>query len=188
MDALEAIAARRSRRSYAPTPVEKGKIAQILEAARLAPSAANAQPWHFVVVTDPRKRKSLSEGGIFAKFLSDSPVVVVCCGDKEASPKWHLVDTSLAMQNMVIAATALGLGTCIVGSFDEGQVRKLLRIPERFAVVALLAIGYALEKRDLAADLLHLFRRRKELQNIASAEEFGKPYLSENGPNGGAKR
>jgi nitroreductase len=177
MDVIEAIRGRHSVRAYAPAPVEEDKIVQILEAASLAPSAANIQPWHFIVVTDPQKRNSISKGGIFARFLSNSPVIVVCCSDKRASPKWHLVDTALAMQNMVLAATGLGLGTCIVGSFNELEIRKMLHIPERFSVVALLAIGYPIAKSDLTANLLHFFRRRKAIQKIASKEEFGRPYL-----------
>ncbi|MGQ9514231.1 MAG: nitroreductase family protein [Thermoproteota archaeon] len=181
MDIFEAIRERHSVRSYRPVLVEKEKILQILEAARLAPSAANIQPWHFIVVTDHYKRKTISEGGIFARFLSSSPVVVVCCGDRKASPMWHMVDTSLAVQNMVLAATGLGLGTCIVGSFDEEKVRSLLKIPERLSIVVLLAIGYPTSERDILGKILHFFRRRKWIQEIASDEEFGRPYFQSTG-------
>jgi len=174
MDVFKAIQERHSIRKYLPDPIPPNKLKRILEAARLAPSAANIQPWHFIVVSDRQKREALSKGGMFARFLSDSPVVIVGCGDRKAS-RWYIVDTTIAMQNMVIAAMAEGLGTCWVGSFDEGEVKKLLRIPEAFGIVALLALGIPNEGRDLLATVLHYLRRRKQLNEIASMEEFGNP-------------
>ncbi len=174
MDVLEAIRKRKSVRAYAPTPVPREKLERVLEAARLAPSAENRQPWYFVVVTDPEKRKRIARSGVFAGFLAESPVVIVGCGDRKASPKWHVVDVAIAMQNMVLAATAEGLGTCWVGSFDEGVVRRLLKIPERFKVIALLALGYPRKKLDLTAKLVHLVHRRKKLDKIVGFEEYGK--------------
>jgi len=117
MEVTEAINSRRSVRAYTTDPVPQNKIEAVLETARLAPSALNGQPWHFIVVTDPERRRELSKG-IFAKFLVVAPVVIVGCGDLKADPKWHAVDVAIAMQNMVIAATAEGLGTCWIGSFD----------------------------------------------------------------------
>ena len=175
MEVFEAIRKRRSVRAYMSTPIPKEQLEKILEAARLAPSASNIQPWHFIVVTDPEKRNALSKSR-FAKFLAEAPVIIVGCGDRKASPKWYKVDVSIAMQNMALAATALGLGTCWVGSFDEKKVKELLKIPEKFEVIALLAVGYPREKLDLSAKLLHLFRRRKKLEQIASLEEYGKSF------------
>jgi len=176
VEVFEAIRKRRSVRAYLPNCVPKDKLEKILEAGRLAPSAGNVQPWHFIVVMNVQKRKQFSEGGRFAKFLSESPVVIVGCGDKKASPKWYAVDTAIAMQNMVLAATGEGLGTCWVGSFNEEQVKKLLNIPEKFSVIALLAVGYPREKWDLAAKALHFVRRKKKLEKIVSLEKFGKPF------------
>lgn len=175
MEVFEAIQKRHSVRAYLPDLVPKDKLEKILTAARLAPSAGNVQPWHFIVVMDAQKRKALSETGRFAKFLSESPVAIVGCGNKKASPKWYVIDTAIAMQNMVLAATGEGFGTCWVGSFDEEQVKKLLNIPEKFGVVALLSIGYQREKMDLTAKAAYFFRKRKELEKIVSLEEFGKP-------------
>jgi nitroreductase len=176
VDLFEAIEKRRSVRAYLPDPVPEDKMKRILEAARLAPSAGNIQPWHFIVVTDQQKRRKLSEG-MFAKFLSESPVVVVGCGDRKASPNWFMVDTTIALQNIVLAATSEGLGTCWVGSFKEEDVKKFLSIPERFSVVALLAVGYPRRKLDLAGKILHLIRRRKKLDRIVSSDEFGVPLI-----------
>lgn len=176
MDVFEAIQRRRSTRAYLPDPVPRDKLERILEAARLAPSAARIQPWHFVVVTGSQKRKELSRGR-FARFLSEAPIVIVGLGDKKASPKWHVVDTTIAMQNMVLAATGEGLGTCWIGSFDEQKVKELLHIPERFSVTALLAVGYPREKLDLITKLVHFIRRRKKLGRIVSLEQFGIPFV-----------
>ena len=175
MEVFEAVQARRSIRAYEPTPVPKEKLERILEAARLAPSAENIQPWHFIVVTDHEKRVKLAKAP-FAGFLKEAPVVIVGCGDQKASPRWFMVDVAIAMQNMVLTATGEGLGTCWVGSFDENQVRELLKIPENYRVVALLALGYPRKKIDIQGKLLHAIRRRKKLEKIVSFEEFGRPF------------
>ena len=177
MEVFEAIQKRHSVRSYLSEEVPVEKLEKILEVAHLAPSAGNIQPWHFIVVTDQQKRKSLSKGR-YAKFLVESPVVLVGCGDKKASPNWYAVDTTIAMQNMVLTATSEGLGTCWIGSFNENQVKKLLNIPERYCVVALLALGYRSESVDLSRKVLHFFRRKKKLEKITSLEEFGKKLFN----------
>ncbi len=172
MEVFEAIQRRRSVRAYAKTPVPEEKLGKILEAARLAPSAENIQPWYFVVVTDHEKRKEIAKSGMFAGFLGESPVVIVGCGDRKASPKWYTVDVTIAMQNIVLAATAEGLGTCWIGSFDEGLLKKLLKIPEHFSVVALLTVGYPREKLDLTAKMVQSIRRKKRLDDIVGFEEY----------------
>jgi nitroreductase len=172
MEVFEAIQRRRSVRAYAKTPVPEEKLGKILEAARLAPSAENIQPWYFVVVTDHKKRKEIAQSGIFAGFLDESPVVIVGCGDRKASPKWYAIDVAISMQNMVLAATAEGLGTCWIGSFDEGLLKKLLKIPEHFSVVALLTIGHPREKLDLTAKMVQSIRRKKRLEDIVGFEEY----------------
>jgi nitroreductase len=171
-DALDAIARRTSTRDYKPTPIPRATVEKLLEAARLSPSANNVQPWHFIVVTDAEKRKALSKG-IYAKFLKNTPAVIALCGDQQASPKWYVVDVALAGENMVIAATAEGLGTCWIGSFEEKDVKELLAVPENFRVVALLAVGYAKEREGVTTKIMHLVRRRKALSEICSWERFG---------------
>lgn len=87
------------------------------------------------------------------------------------------MDTSLTLENIALTATGEGLATCFVGSFDEGQVKKLLRLPDNFGVIALLAVGYAREKEGLTTKYYRVVnRKRKELQEIASSEEYGKPF------------
>ncbi|MEM3697355.1 MAG: nitroreductase family protein [Candidatus Bathyarchaeia archaeon] len=174
MDVFEAVRRRHSVRAYAPTPIPKEKLVKILEAARLAPSAGNIQPWHFVVVTDYEKRRRIAENRMFARFLKEAPLVIVGCGDAKTSPKWYIVDVAIAMQNMVLTATSEGLGTCWIGDFDEESVKELLKIPKNYRIVALLAVGYPREKFDLQGKMLHLIRKRKKLEHIVSFEEFGK--------------
>jgi nitroreductase len=174
LDAFEAIEKRRSVRSYLPDPIPDSILRKILEAGRLAPSAVNRMPWRFIVVKDPQKRKAIGDSGIFGKFLAGSPVVIAGCGDQIASPEWYVVDTSIALQNMVIAATGEGIGTCWIGSFDEEKVKDLLKIPNNFSVVALIAMGYPKEKFDLARLATKLIKKKK-LEEIANSEEFGKP-------------
>jgi nitroreductase len=171
MDVFEAIQKRKSVRTYESTPVPEKTLAKLLEAARMAPSANNIQPWQFSIVTNSGKRKELSRG-IYAKFLVNVPVVIVACGDMKASPDWYAVDTSLALENTSLVATGEGLGTCFVGSFDEEQVKKLLGIPENF-VIALLALGYSCEKESFVAEFYRLrYEHRKSLEEITSLEEY----------------
>jgi nitroreductase len=169
MEVYEAIKIRKSVRAYDTKPIPEDVLIRVLEAGRVAPSANNAQPWHFIVVKSLEKREILSKR-MFARFLVESPVVVVGCG--EMNGKFSVVDVSIAMQQMVLAATAEGLGTCWVGDFNEKIVRDLLKIPEKYSVVCLLTMGYPREKLDLAAKLMRT-RSRKKMEDIVSLEEFG---------------
>ena len=166
MDVLDAIKSRRSVRSYASTPVPEDVLSRVIEAGRIAPSAMNNQPWHFVIATDPDVRKALTDGR-YAKFLQDCPVVIIGCGDTKKSPEWYTVDVTIALQNMVTQATAEGLGTCWIGSFYEDKVRKAIGVPEGYAVVAMLAVGYAKEKPKGE-------RRAKTAAEITSRDRFAK--------------
>ena len=173
MDVFEAIQELRSIRSYQDKPVPRRLLEKILEAGRLAPSAKNSEPWHFIAVTDATKRKALS-GGTWAKFLTQSPLVIVACGDKKASPDWYAIDVALAVENMVLTAVSEGLGTCCVGSFIEKDIKSALKIPEKFEVLVMLAVGYPSGKLDLSSKLLNIVRTRKTLAEVASEEEFGR--------------
>lgn len=177
MDVFEAIQERRSIRAYMDKPVPREIMEKILEAARLAPSARNSEPWHFIAVTSKEKRQVLSKGR-FAKFVAQAPLVIVACGDKKASPKWHTIDVALAVENMILTATSEGLGTCCVGSFDQKDVKSALGIPENFEVLVMLTVGYPGQKLDLSSKLLRLVRSRKTLSEVASEETFGKRLIS----------
>jgi len=174
MDVFEAVKVRKSVRAYEDKPVPDDVLSRILESARISPSAANYQPWHFVVVRDAGLRKALSEG-MWAKFLKEAPVVIAGCGDKKASPDWCTVDTTIALQTMVLTATGEGLGTCWVGSFDEEKVKGLLKIPANYEVVCLLAMGF--ERKSLGLVHKLVGKKRKALSEIASLDEYGKPIV-----------
>lgn len=174
MEVFEAIQKRYSCRSYIEKDIQKEIILKILEAARLAPSAGNIQPWYFIVVNDKEKKEKIAKSGRWAGFIKNAPIVIVGCGNKEASPKWYKVDVSIAMEHMVLEATELGLGSCWIGSFDEKIVKEILKIPEKYEVVALLAIGYPAEKEDFIGKILHLIKHRKKIEEIFSFNEYKK--------------
>ncbi len=148
---LEAIARRCSVRSYSAEPVAEEDLQQVLEAALSAPSANNIRPWHIIVVTDAEKRQRLSEVSQWARFCAQSPVVLVFCADVKRQPHWWIEDTSAALENALIQAAALGLGTCWVGIRPgpggpgperQDMVRELLGIPEHIGVLGLVALGH----------------------------------------------
>jgi len=168
MDVFEAIRTRRSIRKYRPELVPEEKLEMILEAARLAPSAGNRQPWRFVVVQNVDRKKALAEVANNQAFLKDAAAIIVAVGDPEASARWYEKDTMIALEHMVLAATALGYGTCWIGAFDEDAAKRLLRIPARMKVVAILPIGVSSEKPAP--------KPRKELSEIFFKEEWQTPW------------
>ncbi len=164
MDVLEAMRIRRSIRKYKPERIPDEKLKTILEAARLAPSAANRQPWRLVVVEDRERRKALAKAANDQTFVGDAGAIVVATSDPEKSARWHEKDTMIALEHIVLAATALGYGTCWIGAFDEDAVKSLLNIPAKMKVVAVLPIGFPDEKPEP--------RRRRELSEIFFKEEW----------------
>ncbi|MBU1158029.1 MAG: nitroreductase family protein [Candidatus Thermoplasmatota archaeon] len=165
MDSIDPISKRISVREYDSREIPEEALKRILEAGRIAPSAMNYQPWKFVVVHDPSRRKALSHGR-YAKFLTECPVVIVGCGNKKRSPEWYTVDVTIALQNMVTQATAEGLGSCWIGSFDEDAVKAAIKAPEDHAIVAMLAIGYPKDGK------LKIAHKRKSFDEIVSFEDF----------------
>jgi len=168
LDVFEAIKTRRSIRKYLQEPIPDDKLEMIFEAARLAPSAGNHQPWRFVVVQDANRKKALTAAANSQTFLSDAAAVVAAVGDPEASARWHEKDPMIALEHMALAAAALGYGTCWIGAFDEDAVKRLLKIPARMRVVALMPIGLSNEAPDP--------RPRKELSEIFFKEEWQTPW------------
>jgi len=164
MDVFEVIKTRRSIRKYKLEPISDEKMNMILEAARLAPSAGNRQPWRFILVQDVHRKKALAKLANDQTFLSDAAVIVAAVGDPEISARWHEKDTMIALEHMVLAATALGYGTCWIGAFDEDKIKHLLKIPEKMKIVALLPIGVPDEKPAP--------RPRKEPSEIFFKEEW----------------
>lgn len=138
---------RYSVRSYKDATVEREKILQILEAVRMAPSACNFQPVHFVVMTE--KERVLQAAATFrADWLKDAPVLIAVCGDHSASwkrkdSKDHCdVDAAIAIDHLTLAAADLGLGTCWICAFDAQKCHEILQLPDHLEVIALIPLGY----------------------------------------------
>ena len=125
MEVMEALLQRQSVKSYLPTPVEPEKLAQVLEAGRLAPSAFNRQYRRFIVVDDPAVKHLLREKAGAQPMIEEAPVVLVLCG-----------------AYMMLQACALGLGTCWLGAFDAQAVKAVLKIPPQVRVVTMMPLGY----------------------------------------------
>ena len=147
MSIVDSILSRRSVRKYENKEIPQEVINQILEAGRHAPSAVNKQPIRFVVVKDGEIAKNFSSA-LFNRFIKDASMVIVGCANVKSllTGKWAIIDTTIALQNMVIAAWSLGVGSCWIGAFDEGKVKQLLKIPEKWKVVALVTFGYPAEQ------------------------------------------
>ncbi|NLC15002.1 MAG: nitroreductase family protein [Firmicutes bacterium] len=157
VDVIEAIKKRRSIRRYKDTPVPEDVLKEILDCARLAPSAGNRQPWMFYVVKNPDVKQKLVEASGNQVFLAQAPVVIVVCGDPEVSAKryedrgrslYYIQDTAAAVQNIMLAAVGFGLGTCWVGAFRETMVREALDLPANLRPVAMIPIGYPDQERE----------------------------------------
>ena len=165
MDTIDAIMARRSVRRYRAEPLPDGDLHTILEAGRQAPSAGNRQSWHFVVVRAPAGKQALAQACNGQMWLADAGALVVGVGKPAVNEKWHRVDVAIALENMVIAATALGYGTCWIGAFDPAQVKSLLGIPVDMEVLAVTPIGTPADRPEA--------RPRMPLAEFASAEQYG---------------
>ena len=180
METQEAIKSRRSIRRYQATEVDDKTINLVLEAARQAPSWDNTQCWQFIVVRDAGNRNELADmlprTNSAAKGIREAPVVIVACAElgkagylkgKLSSDKgdWYMFDVALAMQNLVLAAQSLGLGTVYIGWFDEEKTASFLDIPEGYSIVAMTPLGYPNQSPKP--------RPRKKLTEIVSYEKFG---------------
>lgn len=185
----EAIKMRRSIRKFVPNDVPEDMVNQMLEAARLAPSASNRQPWRFLVVRDRKIRKQLSRICLGQRFIEEAPVVIVCFGDLErysdiarkkrrqefvdsgvtstasgrfADPEFIayidslpvprreqlvtpvVANTYIAIEHLVLMATALGLSTCWVGAFENpAEINRLFDLGDTLLPVAVIPVGYA---------------------------------------------
>jgi len=170
MDLAEAIKKRRSIRKYLTRKVENDKLDRVLEAGRLAPSAKNLQEWRFVVVRDEGRRKRLAEAAKGQTFVGEAPVVIAACATvtdyvMTCGQLTYPIDLAIALEHMVLAAAAEGLGTCWIGAFYEEEVKKILNIPPEVRVVALLPLGYPDESPHP--------RPRKEIGEIVAFESWG---------------
>ncbi len=155
---LELVRRRQSVRKYDGRAVDDEKLRLCLEAARLAPSASNSQPWTFVVANEPELVKSLGEAcrgplGTFNRFATTAPIIVTIVlekpktitdlGGRLKNKEYPLIDIGIAAEHFCLQAEALGLGSCMIGWFDEARVKTLLNIPAHKTIGLLITLGYA---------------------------------------------
>jgi len=157
---LEIIRKRHSVRNFKNQPVDDTAIHSIVDAARLSPSACNAQPWRFVAVTEKSLLKELVDRGLGGavpnKWAASAPVIIVGCaalnlmthylGETVKGIQYHQIDMGISMEHMVLRATEMGLGTCWIGWFREKNIRKILNIPKDWKIISLIALGYPEDK------------------------------------------
>lgn len=147
MDVINAIEARRSVRAYTDRKLTKSEIEEIIRAGTLAPSACNMQSWYFYIVADASEREKLK--AVCADWISTAPVVFIVCTDENGivsrfgshAKKFPMQDTSLAMENMLLKATEMGFGGCIIGAYKQNELVELFNLPKEHTPVALLPIG-----------------------------------------------
>lgn len=158
MDFQELIVHRQSTRRYQSKPVEPGKIKQLTGAVRLAPSASNSQPWKLIVVTDRKLADEVArttfdkvfsfnkfavEAPVFAVLVVEKPKLITQIGGSLKRREFPLIDIGIAAAYFCLQATELGLGTCMIGWFNEKKVKKILHIPDRKRIGLLITLGYA---------------------------------------------
>jgi len=166
---MEVIAKRRSVRAYKSQEISKETLSKILEAARLAPSASNRQPWKFVVVRDPEKRQELAKAARGQSFVGEAPIVIAGVAlepERMMSCKVpaYAVDLAIALEHIALAAQDEGLGTCWIGAFSQEEVKKILGVPDSYKVVALMPVGYPQDAPRLKV--------RKPMEEIVCYEKF----------------
>jgi nitroreductase len=176
---MESIKGRRSIRKYKPDPVPEEALRMVMEAVRWAPSWANTQCWEVILVKDPNVKaelaNTLTTTNPARSSMTDAPIVIVLCGKKgvsgfkkgeaaTAKGDWLMFDTGLAMQNLCLAAYALGLGTVIIGMFDHRKAAEILGVPQNVEVVAMTPLGYSVTEGSAP--------KRKELSEFIFYDKY----------------
>jgi len=180
LETYETIMSRRSIRKYKTTPIDDKILERVLEAARWAPSWANTQCWRFIVVRDTDIKNKLAAtvpaGNGAGDAIKEAPVAIVACAQlgkagylkgslgSDKGESWYMFDVALAMQNLVLAANSLGLGTVYTGWFDAKKTAEIMEVPPDCCVVALTPLGYPDQKPDPTP--------RKELSQIVSYDKY----------------
>lgn len=166
MDAMDAIKQRRSVRDYEPRTISGEILEDIIDAARLAPSANNIQPWEFVVITKKEALKKIASLTDYGSFIANAAAcIIVCCNNT----KYYLEDGSAATENALLAAKAHGVGSCWVAGDKKAyteNIKKFLDIPEDLKVVSIVSLGYAKEEPEP--------HQKRKLKDILHWERFSK--------------
>lgn len=186
MDFSELILLRQSVRRFDHRGVEREKLMKCLDAARLAPSASNSQPWSFIVVDEPGLRKKVAHTTYttivgFNRFVIHAPVILTIVLEKPKvitelgirlkHKEWPLIDIGITAEHFCLQAAELGLGTCMLGWFDEKKVKELLDIPMEKNVALLIAIGYPVPDYTLRK------KKRKEMGKICWFNRYGNQHV-----------
>lgn len=172
---------RRSIRRYLDKPVEREKILACIEAARLAPSADNVQPWRFLIIDDPKIKNEFAKevfSGIYfiSEFAVKAPVLILILarldilanriGKQIQNIQYYLIDIGIAGEHIVLQAEELGLGTCWIGWFSIRKARKFFKISRKYKIVSLMSVGYY-EKRPTKE------KKRKSIEEITWLNKIG---------------
>jgi len=177
MNLHEIFEKRQSNRKYSDRPVKKEDLLLCLDAARLAPSALNAQAWKFIVIDEPELKKNIAELAHslgMNKFAVQAPVIIACVIEKPRitsylgeiiqDKDYRMLDLGIAIENICLQATELGLGTCIMGWFNETKAKALLGVPHAKRMPILITLGYSEDKPTV--------RHRKPLEKIVSYNKY----------------
>lgn len=177
MNFFEVVFKRRSIRKFLKKDVDDKLIGLILYCATKAPSAGNTQDWEFIVVRDEKIKEKIAIAALHQMFIKEAPVVIVVCSDIEkiklkygerGENLYSIQDTAAAIMIILLAAQALGLGSCWIGAFDEENIKEILGIPENLRPVAILPIGYPAEEVGE--------RWRIPFENLTWFNKYGKKY------------
>ena len=175
---------RKSIRSYIPKPVDRDLILRCIDAAHLAPSACNIQPWKFIIVDDPDiKEKLINESlsGVhsFNQFVQNAGALVVVVARKDLlthklfaslqGTQFYLLDIGAACENFILKATELGIGTCWLGWFNEKKTKKILHIPRMLKIPSIIAVGHYDETEYESKE-----RQRKNIKEVYSFNRYEK--------------
>lgn len=181
MKLLELIKNRQSVRKYTDKPVEKEKIDKCLEAARLAPSASNSQPWKYIVIDCPELKNKVanatfSKAVSFNKFALQAPIIVAIVlekskliaqiGSQVKKKEWALMDIGITAEHFCLQATELGLGTCMLGWFNENKIKNILCIPEDKTIGLIITLGYPPNAYPLRTKI------RKSMSEISNYNKY----------------
>jgi len=171
MDFYQVVKKRRSQRFFKPDMPEKEKVERILEAARLAPTWANMQGVHYIVVRESKNVKAIWKAIRQEKKFIEAPIFIVGVisergsGTNKSGEKYYGVDFGICFEHLILAATAEGLATCWIGMFDENEMKKILNIPKKYKVMGLTPLGYPIKPKGEVKD-------RKPLDEIVHYEKF----------------
>ncbi len=178
---LELVKHRQSMRKYTETPVPREDILKCIEAARLAPSASNSQPWKFIIVDEPDLKDQIAKLTYdkvikFNKFADKAPAIVVITLEKAKTitrlgraikkKEWPLIDIGIAAEHFCLQADQMGLGTCMIGWFYEKKAKELLHVPEERSIALMISVGYPPENYRIRE------KRRKTLEEITSYNSY----------------